>query len=111
MLNKMKRNLEIMGRVIPGRLPHGSSGSACLPSGVPACAAVAVVLGVPSVYPSFQANEYTNNREESERSNDYEKRERSTNATISRVSIPRPTTSSSFDSINSNRSFTYKERE
>ena len=39
-----------------------------------ACAAVAVVLGVPSVYPSFKANEYTNNREESERSNDYERR-------------------------------------
>jgi len=57
MLNKMQRNLEIMGRVIPGRLPHGSSGSACLPSGVLSCAAVALVLGVPSVYPSFQANE------------------------------------------------------
>lgn len=83
MLNKMKQKRDIMERVIPGRLPHGSSGSACLPSGVPACAAVAVVLGLPSVYPSFQANEYTNNREESERSNNYETRERSTNATIS----------------------------
>lgn len=64
----------------------------------------------PYIHP-FKRMSIRTNGEESERSNDYERRERSTNATIYRVSIPRPTTSSSFDSINSNRSFTYKERE